>query len=299
MGHWPMGPQILDNKIGRAASEGTTASHPPHLSLAFQEKVSKPQRNPRPVALAGRVDSAAMAGYRSRSRSRSYSPPRRRYSRSPPRYKRYDDPRDRYRGGGGGGGPRRGYGRPPAPTGLLVRNISLTARPEDIRIPFEQFGPVKDVYLPRNFHTRELRGFGFVKFRYPEDAAVAKQEMNHQVVGGREISIVFAEENRKTPQEMRMRTRTSGRYMDGSHRRRSISRSPRSRYHSYSPSPSPARRDYRDHRDDYSPGESYSPHAQDKRQYRSNGRSASPEKREHQVSPSNNGHGPPVAGRSP
>uniref|UniRef100_A0A0D9VUA1 RRM domain-containing protein n=1 Tax=Leersia perrieri TaxID=77586 RepID=A0A0D9VUA1_9ORYZ len=175
-----------------------------------------------------------MAGYRSRSRSRSYSPPRRRYSRSPPpRYKRYDDPRDRYPRGGGG--PRRGYGgpygRPPAPTGLLVRNISLTARPEDIRIPFEQFGPVKDVYLPRNFHTRELRGFGFVKFRYPEDAAVAKQEMNHQVISGREISIVYAEENRKTPQEMRMRTRTSGRYMDGSHRRRSVSGSPRSRHH--------------------------------------------------------------------
>uniref|UniRef100_A0A453I0Z5 Uncharacterized protein n=1 Tax=Aegilops tauschii subsp. strangulata TaxID=200361 RepID=A0A453I0Z5_AEGTS len=38
----------------------------------------------------------------------------------------YDDPRDRYRGGGGG--PRRGYDRPSAPTGLLVRNISLTAR---------------------------------------------------------------------------------------------------------------------------------------------------------------------------
>lgn len=56
--------------------------------------------------------------------------------------------------------------------------------------------------------SRELRGFGFVKFRYPEDAAVAKQELNHQVIGGREISIVFAEENRKTPQEMRMRTRT-------------------------------------------------------------------------------------------
>ena len=67
-----------------------------------------------------------MARYRSRSRSRSYSP-RRRYSRSPPRYRHYDDPRDRYRGGGGGG-PRRGYDRPSAPTGLLVRNISLTAR---------------------------------------------------------------------------------------------------------------------------------------------------------------------------
>ncbi|RCV44696.1 hypothetical protein SETIT_9G395300v2 [Setaria italica] len=182
-----------------------------------------------------------MAGYRSRSPSWSYSP-RRRYSRSPPRRKHYDDPRDRYRGGGGGGGgPRRFYGRPSAQSGLLIRNISLTVRPEDIRVPFEQFGPVKDVYLPRNFHTRELRGFGFVKFRYPEDAAVAKQEMNHQVIGGQEISIVYAEENRKTPQEMRMRTRISGRYMDGRFTRRSLSRSPRSRSHSHSPSPSPLR----------------------------------------------------------
>jgi FUS-interacting serine-arginine-rich protein 1 len=58
----------------------------------------------------------------------------------------------------------------------------------------------------------ELRGFGFVKFRHPEDAAYAKQEMNHQVICGREITIVFAEENRKTPQEMRFRTRSRSVY---------------------------------------------------------------------------------------
>lgn len=50
---------------------------------------------------------------------------------------------------------------------------------------------------------REPRGFGFVKFRYAEDAAEAKQQMNHQLIGGREITTVYAEENRKTPQEMR------------------------------------------------------------------------------------------------
>lgn len=57
------------------------------------------------------------------------------------------------------------------------------------------------------FLPREPRGFGFVKFRNPEDAAEAKQQMNHKVIGGREIRIVFAEENRKTPQEMRKNTR--------------------------------------------------------------------------------------------
>lgn len=54
------------------------------------------------------------------------------------------------------------------------------------------------------FLTREPRGFGFVKFRYAEDAAEAKQQMNHRIIGGREVRIVFAEENRKTPQEMRI-----------------------------------------------------------------------------------------------
>lgn len=26
-------------------------------------------------------------------------------------------------------------------------------RPEDLRIPFERYGPVKDVYLPKNYYT--------------------------------------------------------------------------------------------------------------------------------------------------
>ncbi|KAL6878334.1 hypothetical protein ACP4OV_012504 [Aristida adscensionis] len=242
-----------------------------------------------------------MAGYR--GRSRSYSPQRRRYNRSPPRWKRDDEQRDRYRGGGGGGfGAWRGYGRPPPPPcGLLVRNISLTARPEDLLVPFEQYGPVKDVYLPRNFHTRELRGFGFVKFRYPEDAAAAKQEMNHQVIAGREISIVYAEENRKTPQEMRMRTRTSGRYIVRSYTGRSVSRSPRPCYRSYSSSSSPVRRDSRgrDLRENYSPKGSYSPRPRDRRQYSSDSRFPSLDRRDHRVSPSNDGHGPPVNGRGP
>jgi FUS-interacting serine-arginine-rich protein 1 len=43
-----------------------------------------------------------------------------------------------------------------------------------------------------------------VKYRHGEDAAEAKQQLNHSIIGGREIRIVFAEENRKTPQEMRV-----------------------------------------------------------------------------------------------
>ncbi|KAL4583050.1 hypothetical protein LXL04_007614 [Taraxacum kok-saghyz] len=181
-------------------------------------------------------------------RSRSYSP-RRSPTPPPPTRRRYDDPRDsRY------DDPRDSRyddfrdrrsnthrRRSPAPSGLLVRNISLGSRPEDLRIPFERFGPVKDVYLPKNYYTGEPRGFGFVKFRNPEDAAEAKHQLNHRVIGGREIAIVFAEENRKTPREMRTTSQPSGRYGGGSSRRTP----PRfSRRRSYSRSVSPARRDF-------------------------------------------------------
>lgn len=46
-----------------------------------------------------------------------------------------------------------------------------------------------------------------MKFRFAEDAAEAKHQLDHQVIGGREIRVVFAEENRKTPQEMRRMSR--------------------------------------------------------------------------------------------
>ncbi|GJT18220.1 serine/arginine-rich SC35-like splicing factor SCL33 [Tanacetum coccineum] len=75
------------------------------------------------------------------------------YSPSPPprgghgRRGRSPSPRGRYgRGGGGGGG--RGRDRD-LPTSLLVRNIHRDCRPEDLRRPFGQFGPLKDIYLPR------------------------------------------------------------------------------------------------------------------------------------------------------
>lgn len=46
-----------------------------------------------------------------------------------------------------------------------------------------------------------------MKFSYGEDASEAKQRLNHTLIGGREIKIVFADENRKTPQEMRLNSR--------------------------------------------------------------------------------------------
>ncbi|KAK1649863.1 hypothetical protein QYE76_067668 [Lolium multiflorum] len=124
--------------------------------------------------------------------------------------------------------------------------------PDDLRRPFGKFGRVKDVYLPRDYHTQEPRGFGFIQYCDPEDAADAKYYMDGQVLLGREITVVFAEENRKKPDEMRVRERTSsrGRSYDRRSRspRRGRSRSPgysgRSRSPSRSYSPAPKRKRY-------------------------------------------------------
>ncbi|XP_039016511.1 serine/arginine-rich SC35-like splicing factor SCL30 isoform X1 [Hibiscus syriacus] len=129
-----------------------------------------------------------------------YSPPRRGYGgreRSPPR---------RGYGGGGGGGRRRELNN----GSLLVRNIPLDCRPEELRIPFERFGLVRDVYIPKDFHTGTPRGFAFVQFVDPYDAAEAQWRMNGKIFGGREISVVFAAENRKRPEEMQHKERLRG-----------------------------------------------------------------------------------------
>jgi len=79
----------------------------------------------------------------------------------------YSPPRRGYggRGGGYGGGGRRGYGggggggggggrrRESNNGSLLVRNIPLDCRPEELREPFERFGPVRDVYIPKDYYS--------------------------------------------------------------------------------------------------------------------------------------------------
>ncbi|KAF1878099.1 hypothetical protein Lal_00022759 [Lupinus albus] len=131
-----------------------------------------------------------------RGGSYSYSP-----SPSPRRYSRRGrspSPRGRYRGSDRD-----------LPTSLLVRNLHKDCRVEDLRAPFNHFGPLKDVYLPRDYYTGEPRGFGFVQYVDPDDAADAKYHMDGQILLGRELTVVFAEENRKKPAEMRARERGS------------------------------------------------------------------------------------------
>ncbi|KAL8047768.1 hypothetical protein ABFX02_07G021900 [Erythranthe guttata] len=169
-----------------------------------------------------------MANHRSRSSSRGR---RRIRSRSRSPATRKED--------------KRGERRSPALSCLYVTNIPFSTSREEIRVHFEKFGPLEDVNLPNFFYSGKPRGFGFVKFLNPEDAAKAQKQLDHTVISGRVVTVTLTRINKKTPAEMRKLTGPSYR---GSRWKRSPLSSPRQRYRSYLRSRSPARLDLRRHR---------------------------------------------------
>ena len=114
-------------------------------------------------------------------------------------------------GGGRGGGRAARRDEGPPGVSLLVRNVSTEITQSDLTSAFGRIGDVRDVYIPRDFHSQQPKGFAFVEFATHEQAAEAREEMDRFVVRGREIEVVFAQERRKTPDQMRGRVFTGGR----------------------------------------------------------------------------------------
>ncbi|KAL8433092.1 hypothetical protein Efla_006291 [Eimeria flavescens] len=86
---------------------------------------------------------------------------------------------------------------------LLVRNLRFETPPEKVRAVFEKVGRVKDVYLPIDHMTREPRGFGFVEYFEEKDAHDAVREFDKYMLDGNEISVIIAQDRRKSPHTMR------------------------------------------------------------------------------------------------
>lgn len=74
---------------------------------------------------------------------------------------------------------------------------------------FGRIGEVRDVYIPRDFHSQQPKGFAFIEYATPQMASEARDEMDKFLMKGRELEVVYAQEKRKTPNEMR------GRVVDG------------------------------------------------------------------------------------
>jgi RNA recognition motif-containing protein len=49
---------------------------------------------------------------------------------------------------------------------LKVDNLTYRTRVEDLRRCFEKFGPIGDIYIPRDQFSRSSRGYAFIRYVY-------------------------------------------------------------------------------------------------------------------------------------
>lgn len=79
---------------------------------------------------------------------------------------------------------------------LKVDNLTYRTTPEMLKRVFEKYGDVGDVYIPRDPHTQDSRGFAFVRYFDERDADDAIDRLNGSLLDGRELRVQLAKHAR-------------------------------------------------------------------------------------------------------
>eukprot|EP00800_Vazella_pourtalesii_P012981 TRINITY_DN3041_c0_g2_i1.p1 TRINITY_DN3041_c0_g2~~TRINITY_DN3041_c0_g2_i1.p1 ORF type:complete len:210 (+),score=42.74 TRINITY_DN3041_c0_g2_i1:217-846(+) len=109
------------------------------------------------------------------------------------------------------------YRRPPN-TSLFVRNLSYSVKTEELRSIFTKHGPITDVYVPLDYYTHKPRGFAYVQYEDVIDAEEALKRLDGYHLHGNPLEIQYAEGDRKTPGQMRVREKGGDSYYGGGSR---------------------------------------------------------------------------------
>ncbi|RDD42375.1 Poly(U)-binding-splicing factor PUF60 [Trichoplax sp. H2] len=72
---------------------------------------------------------------------------------------------------------------------IYVGSISFDLREDHIKQTFSPFGPIKNINLSWDTVTMKHKGFAFIEFETPEAAQLALEQMNGQLMGGRNIKV--------------------------------------------------------------------------------------------------------------
>ncbi|XP_058099886.1 serine/arginine-rich splicing factor SC35-like [Magnolia sinica] len=75
---------------------------------------------------------------------------------------------------------------------LFIRNITFDTSMEDLFQIFIKFGKVIDMYILKLPGTLKLRGYGFARFRYEQEAKNATDVLNGKRIDGRIVEIRWA-----------------------------------------------------------------------------------------------------------
>jgi hypothetical protein len=85
---------------------------------------------------------------------------------------------------------------------IITRNLPRDITVEQLRGAFEKYGPIKDIYIPKNMdksspHFGTVKGFALIKFLKPEHSATAfEEEYGRLTFGKNHIAVEFAKEDR-------------------------------------------------------------------------------------------------------
>jgi len=79
---------------------------------------------------------------------------------------------------------------------LKVDGFSTRSHIDDIEDLFSKYGKVGDVYIPKDYRTKENRGFGFVRYYSKHDAEDAIDGLDGRKFDGRELSVQYAKYDR-------------------------------------------------------------------------------------------------------
>lgn len=85
---------------------------------------------------------------------------------------------------------------------VITRNLPRDVRVEQLRSVFEKYGPIKDIYIPKNMDKSSpyfgtIKGFALIKFLKSDDSARAYQsEYGRLTLGRNNITVEFAKEDR-------------------------------------------------------------------------------------------------------
>lgn len=93
---------------------------------------------------------------------------------------------------------------------LFVGNLSWKVSEQSLRQFFETVGPVASAKVVTDQMTGKSKGFGFVEYENPDDAAEAVEKLNNAPMDGRNIRVSKAQERprertfeRRGPRDMR------------------------------------------------------------------------------------------------
>jgi cold-inducible RNA-binding protein len=85
------------------------------------------------------------------------------------------------------------------PTRLFVGNLSYQTIENDLQDHFAQIGQVTSVNLMFDKVTGKSRGFAFVEFATPEEAAKAVEQLHNKEFQGRALTINIARPREDRP----------------------------------------------------------------------------------------------------